>query len=178
MINTGHNITLAPLLEKQLAQMLVWRNDRRIWKWCRQCSVISEAQHVEWFRSLPQRADVRMFSVITDTGDFVGVAGLTSIDHINSRAEFSLYIAPSEHGKGFGKGALKTLVDHAFNDLNLNCVWGETFAGNPATKMFESVGFKKEGERRAFYYRDGEYITASLYSILKGEQPWNGQHLV
>jgi RimJ/RimL family protein N-acetyltransferase len=119
-----------------------------------------------------------MFSVIAENGDFVGVCGLTSIDHINSRAEFSLYISPSEHGKGHGKAALRTLVDHAFNDLNLNCVWGETFAGNPAAKMFESVGFKKEGERRAFYYRDGEYITASLYSMLRGEQSWNGQHLV
>jgi diamine N-acetyltransferase len=177
MINTGNEVTLAPILQKQLGQMLTWRNDRRIWKWCRQNSVISEAQHLAWFNSLPTNSKIRMFSIIAPNGDFVGVCGLTDIDHINSRAEFSLYVGPDFQGQGFGKAALKTLVDHAFYDLNLNCVWGETFAGNPAAKMFEAIGFKAEGERRAFYYRDGEYIGATLYSMLKGEQTWNGQHL-
>jgi UDP-4-amino-4,6-dideoxy-N-acetyl-beta-L-altrosamine N-acetyltransferase len=178
MINTGHDITLAPVLQKQLGQMITWRNDRRIWKWCRQNSVISEAHHMAWFNSLATRKDVRMFSIIDKEGAFVGVCGLTDIDHINSRAEFSLYIDPDLHGKGLGKAALMTLIDHAFNDLNLNCVWGESFAGNPAMRMFESLGMKKEGVRRAFYFRDGEYIDCTLYSILRGEQAWNGQHLV
>lgn len=177
MINTGHGVTLAPVLNKQLGQMLVWRNNRQIWKWCRQNSTISEASHENWFRSLAGNTKIRMFSIIADDGAFVGVCGLTDIDVINSRAEFSLYVGPEHQGKGHGKAALKTLIDHGFFDLNLNCIWGETFEGNPAAKMFESLGFKAEGIRRAFYFREGKYIDATLYSLLRGEQTWNGSHL-
>lgn len=178
MINTGHGITLAPLLEKQMGQMLVWRNDRRIWKWCRQNSVISEAQHVAWFRGLPTRSDVRMFSVIADNGDFVGVAGLTSIDTVNSRAELSLIIAPSEQRKGIGEKAAKTLIDHAFKDLNLHLIWGEAFGDSPAHRLFEKLYFECGGERRDFYYREGGYVPAKLYSLLKGDETWKSSHLV
>jgi RimJ/RimL family protein N-acetyltransferase len=177
MINTGHGVTLAPVLAKQMGQMLVWRNDRRIWKWCRQNSVISEMAHENWFRSLAGNPKIRMFSIIEEDGTFVGVCGLTDIDPINSRAEFSLYIGPDYHGKGLGKAALKTLLDHGFYDLNLFCIWGETFHGNPAAKMFESLGFQKEGIRRGFYYREGAHIDATLYSMLRGEEQWHGQHL-
>jgi RimJ/RimL family protein N-acetyltransferase len=177
MINTGHGVTLAPLLEKQIGQMLVWRNDRRIWKWCRQNSVISEAQHVAWFRGLPTRPDVRMFSVIADNGDFIGVAGLTSIDPINRRAEVSLIIAPLEQRKGTGAAAARTLIDHAFRDLNLNLVWGEAFDGSPANGLFSKLCFNLDGIRREFYYREGEYVDAFLYSLTKGAVPWKSSHL-
>jgi UDP-4-amino-4,6-dideoxy-N-acetyl-beta-L-altrosamine N-acetyltransferase len=172
MINFGHGVILAPVVRKQLGQLLVWRNDARIWRWCRQNSVISESRHEEWFNSLGARKDVRMFSIVEADGKVVGVCGLTEIDENNRRAEFSLYVGPEFHKRGYGKRALKTLVDHAFIDLNLVKVWGETFDGNPAAKMFESLGFKSEGVRRSHYYRNGRYIDATIYSILKGEQPW------
>ena len=177
MINTGHNVTLAPIIQKQLGQMLVWRNNRKIWKWCRQNSVISEAQHMAWFNSLATRTDVKMFSILDNAGQFVGVCGLTDINRTNSRAEFSLYIGPEHQRGGLGKKALMTLIDHAFYDLNLHVIWGETFEGNPAAKMFESIGFRKEGTRRNFYYREGQYIDCHLYSIIKGEDTWDGHHL-
>jgi len=175
MINFGHGVILAPIIRKQLGQLLVWRNDRRIWQWCRQHSVISEAHHEAWFNSLGGRKDVRMFSVLDMGGVLVGVCGLTDIDETNRRAEFSLYIGPENQKKGLGKAALKTLVDHAFHHLNYVKVWGETFDGNPAYKMFEEIGFKPEGVRRAHYFRDGRYINCTLYSMLRGEAAWNGQ---
>lgn len=175
MINFNHGVILAPIVRKQLGQLLMWRNDRRIWQWCRQHSVISEAHHEAWFNSLATRKDVRMFSVLDNEGNHVGVCGLTDIDETNRRAEFSLYIGPEHQGKGLGKAALKTLVDHAFHQLNYVKVWGETFDGNPAAKMFESIGFKVEGVRRAHYFRDGRYINCTLYSLMRGEEAWRSQ---
>lgn len=172
MINFGHGVILAPIVRKQIGQMLTWRNDKRIWRWCRQNSVLSEAHHLAWFESLGTRKDVRMFSVLDMEGNFVGVCGLTDIDETNRRAEFSLYIGPEFHRKGFGTKALKTLIDHAFVDLNYVKVWGEAYEGNPAAQMLESLGFKVEGVRRAHYYRAGKYINCTLHSILRGECPW------
>lgn len=177
MINTGHGVTLAPVLAKQLGQMLVWRNDRRVWKWCRQNSVISEMAHENWFRSLATNPKIRMFSIIKDDGMFVGVCGLTDIDHINSRAEVSLYIGPEFQRQGLGKAALQTLCDHAFYDLNLFSVWGESFHGSPANDLAFACGFLKDGTRRGFYFREGVHIGAHMYSLVRGEETWHGQHL-
>ena len=99
----------------------------------------------------------------------VGVCGLTDIDWINRRAEFSLYVAPEQHRKGLGHRALNLLFAEGFGTLNLNLIWGETFKGNPAAIMFLKAGMKKEGTRREFYYRNGIYTDAILYSIRRDE---------
>jgi hypothetical protein len=80
-----------------------------------------------------------------------------------------LYIGPEHQGQGLGEAALQALCDHGFNVLNLNSIWGEAFDGNPAIKMFERVGFKPEGRRRQFYFREGRYIDAILFSLLRDE---------
>lgn len=100
------------------------------------------------------------------SAEAVGICGLTSIDLVNRHAEFSLYIAPERQRLGYGAEALKTLCAHGFLGLGLKHIFGETFDQNPAAQMFESVGFVKEGTRRKFYYRQGQFIDAHLYSIL------------
>jgi ribosomal-protein-alanine N-acetyltransferase len=104
----------------------------------------------------------------------LGVCGLTSMDLINRRAEFSLYIGPEFQGQGFGKNALKTLLAHGFRNYGLNRIWGESFEGNPAIAMFESLGFEPEGIRKEFYFKGGKFIDAYLFSIsnLVFEEKW------
>lgn len=162
-------VSLRPFDETHLAQALAWRNQYKIFRWCRQREPISLRKHRAWFDSLASREDVRMYAIHNDKKEFIGVCGLTDIDHVNRRAEFSLYIGPEFHGHGFGEAALRRLLDVAFSVHNLLVVWGESFDGNPATEMFKRVGFQFEGSRRAFYYRDGKQINASLWSILRNE---------
>lgn len=169
MIDYGHIVMLGPLLVEETSEMLRWRNDYSTWRWCRQSSVISLGEHQDWFFNLSRDNKTKMFSIHARDGGHVGVCGLTSIDWINRRAEFSLYIGPEYRKKGYAKGALKTLISHGFQNLNLNSIWGESFIGNPAIKMFEEIGFKKDGVRREFYFRDGKYIDAFLFSILRNE---------
>lgn len=147
--------------------MFLWRNDPRIYTWCRQFEPIDWASHVAWFESLHKRTDVKMFLIIKNS-DAVGVCGLTSIDFVNSHAEFSLYIDPKRQGEGLGSEALAELVKYGFERLNLNHIFGETFDGNPAAKMFEACGFVHNGTRPQYYFRHGKYIDAHLYSILRG----------
>lgn len=156
-----------------LQKMLWWRNDERVYKWCRQREPLTQEQHLSWFKSLHGNDKIKMYAIelMDENGseNLVGVCGLTDIDWINRRAEFSLYIGPEYWKKGLGEISLRLLLDKAFKTHNLNSVWGESFDDNPATKMFKKVGFEFEGVRREFYYRDGKYINASLWSILKSE---------
>lgn len=175
MIDHGFGVLLGPMsLASQKAYN--WRNEPSIYKWCRQYEPLEAWSHEKWIASLGGRSDVKMYSIL-DENDArpVGVCGLTSIDLINRHAEFSLYVAPDEQKKGFGEKALKTLCAHGFKAMGLQHIFGETFDGNPAAKMFEKVGFRKEGSRRSFYFREGEFIDAHLYSILAMEfrSKWN-----
>lgn len=170
MIDFNFGVSLGPISEVSSEQLFKWRNSKSIYKWCRQFEPLNRWHHDAWLKSLPEREDVRMYAIISkDTLKPVGVCGLTSIDLINRHAEFSLYIGNELQGGGYGKAALKTLVQHGFDALGLNHIFGETFDGNHAAKMFEKVGFKYEGTRRKFYFRDGEYIDAHLYSIIRSD---------
>lgn len=160
-----------------------WRNHRDIYRWCRQYTPISDAEQTRWFEAQSSDASIQMFKVMArlkQSQFAVGVCGLTSIDFRLGRAEFSLYIAPKYQGRQFGTGALQCLLYTAFMDMGLHLVWGEAFAGNPATRIFERVGFQYEGTRRDFYIKDGQRIDADLYSITEKEwksRTWPSQPL-
>jgi len=167
MIDFGLGVTLGPLCMDNFHKYWHWRNNYSIWKWCRQRDVISLEEHQSWYEWQAHDPSVKMYEIITK--ECIGVCGLTDIDTVNQRAEFSLYIAPKYALNGYGKKALKTLCEHGFKNLNLHSIWGETFEGNPASNMFESIGFVKEGSRREHYFRAGKFIDAHLYSLLRRE---------
>lgn len=183
MIDYGHGITLAWTSAGDRDKFFHWRNDYDIWKWCRQRGPLSYSQHCAYWLSVDNCDDKRFFSVVASESSLgamptkvetVGCAGLTSIDHVNATAEFSLYIGPEHQGRGYAKRALKTLFDYGFGYLNLNSIWGETYDGNPALGLFLDIGMKQDGTRRGFYYRDGAYIDAHLVSALRSE--WLKKH--
>ena len=137
-------------------------------RWCRQSDVISDVEQAAWFSRQSADPTIKMYAV-TAQGGIVGVAGLTSIDRLARRAEFSLYIGPEHHGEGYGRKALVALFTKGFRDLALNLIWGESFDGNPAIRLFESLGMIREGTRRDFYFKDGRFIDAHLFSIRSTE---------
>lgn len=167
MVNFGHGVRLSTLGKlSEVGRIRSWRNDHRIWKWCRQNDILTHAAHDAWFNRIEHDPTIKMYSILTIEDELVGVCGLTSIDMLNRRAEFSLYIDPNLHGRGIGTRALQTLVSHGMSNIGLNSIWGESFEGNPAVRMFQNLGFKHEGIRREAYFREGKFIDAHLYSIL------------
>jgi RimJ/RimL family protein N-acetyltransferase len=187
MVNYGFGVSLERISESDLKFMFECRNEPEVYKWCRQNAPLHWKTHLEWFDWQRKDASTEMFSICVDAhcGDpivdqritekvVVGVCGLTGIDKVNGRAEFSLYIAPNYWGKGFGEGSLKTLFKWGFDALRLNRIWGESFEGNTAWGLFEKLGMEKEGVRREHYYRDGRYIDAALFSI--GASSFNALH--
>lgn len=178
MIDYGFGVTLDRLSEADLKFIFSCRNEPEVFKWCRQNAPLHWKNHVEWFEWQRKDSSTEMFGVWASvhcedpTIDqrltekvLVGVCGLTGIDKVNGRAEFSLYISPNHWNRGFGQGALKTLFGWGFRALRLNRIWGETFDGNGAASLFSKLGMEHEGTRLEAYYRDGDFINAHLYSI-------------
>lgn len=166
MIDYDHGVTLREINSRDLEVLRSWRNQYEVSRWCRQYSLISDRDQSRWFEWQNDSLSTQMFIIQSENAP-VGVCGLTSIDLVNRRAEFSCYIAPGMRGNGYASGALKTLYSFGFLRLGLNVIWGESFDGNPATKIFERLGMIYEGTRKEFYFREGKFIDAHLYSINK-----------
>jgi UDP-4-amino-4,6-dideoxy-N-acetyl-beta-L-altrosamine N-acetyltransferase len=162
----GEKIRLDYRLPSDL--MIKWRNHPDIFRYTRQFTLLSESDHQKCLNRLADDSSIKLFSIVH--GDaFIGVCGFTSINYHDQNAEFSLYIAPEHQKAGYGKDALRTLVKHGFDAFNFQRIWGETFEFNHAAKMFESLGFQKEGVLRKSYFREGKHIDSIIYGILRGE---------
>jgi len=154
-----------------------WRNNPIIFKYCRQHSLISQAEQELWLDKLKYDKTIKMFSVeapiVLEGSTYwreVGVCGLTSINLINGNAEFSLYIAQEYQRKGYGRPALIALLGHGFLNWRLERIWGEVFDFNQrAFGMFKDIGFQVEGELRNTYFKEGKYINSYIISMLSDE---------
>lgn len=170
-VSSSH-VSLGPLCEGRLEKYYAWRNDPEIYRWCRQYEPLTWDQHRRWYNSLDGNTSIKMYELLVK-GVSIGVCGLTSIDYINRTAEFSLYVGREHWGERYGFHGLRALLDHGFNTLGMEVIWGETFDGNPALKTFEEIGFHRDGIRRRHYFRNGGRIDAHLLSITAEE--FNGR---
>lgn len=159
---------LAPIKKEDSLKIFNWRNSESIYKWCRQPDLLTESGHAKWFESHQLDRSIKMYSIVVEE-KLVGVCGLTDIDLINQRAEFSIYIGPEYQRNGYAKKALRLLLDRGFSCYPLKTIYGETFKGNHAMLMFCKMGFTHEGTRRNFYFKDGKHLDAHLISITKEE---------
>ncbi len=171
MIDYGHGVILGRLGISEAARALLrkWRNHPDVMSWCRQRDMLEMQTHADWLATQAADPSVQMYCVNAPKNGTVGVCGLTDLDPWNRRAEFSLYIGPEFQKNGYGRMALKSLLQHGFNTYGLNVIWGESFDGNPAIKMFEELGMIREGTRRQFYFKNGKWLDAHLYSITAEE---------
>ena len=107
---------------------------------------------------------------IRENGECVGRMMLT----VNRRFQtgtVAYYLAEKAWGKGYMTEILKRVIDFCFDELGLNRVEADHFARNPASgRVMEKAGMKKEGLARQKYCKDGEFLDAVLYAIVKGDR--------
>jgi len=148
-----------------------WRNHPAINSFTRQNGVIGQVDMERWRHRIAKDPSIEMFGILaTDKkNENIGTCGLTSISYIHGTAEFSLLINPELQGRGYGTDSLKALLQYGFENMRLNCIWGETFETNPALKMFKKIGMTEEGRLRQRYFKAGKYLDSIIVSILASE---------
>ncbi len=88
--------------------------------------------------------------LIFDEDKVIGEVVINEIDSSIQGAHYRICIfCPEYLGRGIGRFATESIIDFAFNHLNLKRVALEVFSFNKrAIKMYESVGFVHEGRLR------------------------------
>jgi RimJ/RimL family protein N-acetyltransferase len=118
-----------------------------------------------------------MDSVLTIVGkkeeDSVGIISFYNFNGLNRSAEINVLIDPDKRKKGLARDALKTLTSYLFLQRGLNKVYAQVADFNaPGKKLFETLGFKKDGKLRAEHFYQGEFHDTIVYSLLRFELDW------
>lgn len=91
-------------------------------------------------------------------------------DEANSSFELRRMIIQSK-GKGYGKEALKGLINFVMNTLDYHRFWLDVYEDNDTgIHLYESIGMELDGILRKSYSRDGEFISQHIYSITNKEK--------
>lgn len=115
--------------------------------------------------------DVALVFGIKDEEQALGASGLHRINWLHRNAEWGIVIGrPDEWGKGYGREVARTMLNYAFNSLNLHRVYLRVDASNEkGVKAYEAAGFKHEGVAREAVFVDGAYVDQIVMAVLRHE---------
>ena len=127
----------------------------------------------EWFdeiQKLQGKENVRLGIFLND-GTIIGDVALQGIDNKNRSCWIGMGIAKIENrNKGYGKEAVKLILDYGFNNMGMERITANTLEINiAAQKSLEKVGFVLEGKDRKAVYFCGKKYDKYNYGILAEE---------
>lgn len=113
-----------------------------------------------------------VFTVVeNETERRIGQCMLSAVDAVNRAGEVSVVIGEKDvWGRGYGTEALRLLLDHAFDLVNLHSVGLSVYAFNTrALRCYRRLGFHEIGRRRARRLIAGAYHDVVLMDLLADE---------
>ncbi len=110
------------------------------------------------------------FAIEAD-GRYIGFCGIFGFHPTAHRCELGITIGDKEHwGRGYGRDAVRLLLDYAFRLRNVRRVWLTTHAANErALRCYRACGFLEEGRLRQHAWSDGGYVDVITMGILREE---------
>lgn len=169
----GEKVLLRAIEPKDNALLLELINDPNTEKMLGGASFpVSETAQAKWICDQMGRTDVLRCIIAEQQAPEKGLGTiiLSDIDRKNGNAQVHLKLSASGRGKGYGTDALKAVVDYAFRQLRLHCVYADVLEYNTASqKLFEKCGFHKDGLLRGRVYKDGAYVDLVSYSMICDE---------
>lgn len=177
----GERIRLRAVEKADLPMFVAWLNDPEVQQGIILHSPLSQTEEENWYeRMLARPADEHVMAIevrLPDaTGEepkwkLVGSLAFENIDWRIAAAEFGIVIGDKSYwDHGYGTEAVRLLVKHGFETLNLNRIYLHVFEINSrAIRAYEKAGFTIEGRERQAEFRNGRYIDVLRMSLLKAE---------
>jgi RimJ/RimL family protein N-acetyltransferase len=101
----------------------------------------------------------------------IGQCGLFAIDETARTSEMGIGIGDREYwGKGYGRDAIRVLLDYAFRHRNLHKVWLRVNGDNErAIRAYRACGFVEEGRLRSHVWSNSKHIDLLCMGVLRDE---------
>ena len=174
----GEQIRFRAIENDDLPNFVKWLNDPEVRNGLSLIMPLSLAEEEKWFEELLKKPPYEKPLAIEIQPDpqldewiFVGNCGLFNIDWQNRFAEIGIHIGEKGYwNQGFGTKAMRLILKHGFDNLNLHRLWLRVFENNTgAIRSYEKAGFIPEGKFRQAQYLDGKYVDVMIMSVLKIE---------
>lgn len=164
------NVAIRKFEERDIVNKIKWINDERNNRYLHYNLLLEYENTCLWFNKI-QKSEDRYDAVIEVDDVAVGLTGLLSIDRKNSKAEYYIMIGCHEYkGRGIASKATELILKYGFYKLGLNKIYLYTEIGNiAAQKLFEKIGFKKEGLLKNDLICNGRKIDRFVYALLAEE---------
>jgi diamine N-acetyltransferase len=148
LVNTTEvDIDLVMTMEKENAQFIL---------------PYSRERHIEVLES----EDEEHFLILNNEGDIVGFIILAGLTNPHLSLEFRRIVV-SKKRLGYGSQVLHLIKDYCFFQLRFHRLWLDVFEENyAAIRLYETVGFKREGMLRECVKTQSGFKSLVLMSIL------------
>lgn len=110
------------------------------------------------------------FAIEAD-GLFIGHCALFQFDDVAATCALGITIGDRAYwGRGYGREALRLLLDYAFRHRNVRRTWLTVNATNErAIRAYRACGFVEEGRLRQHVWSDGQYVDLVHMGLLREE---------
>ena len=129
---------------------------------------IPRYEQERWYENdIQNKNNVRF--IIEVEGKKIGLVTITDIDWKNRKAGHGIKLYSDEiKGKGYGTDAVMTIMKYAFEELQLNRLYGCILENNISSrKLYEKCGWKVEGIARETVFKGNKYNNELMVGILK-----------
>jgi RimJ/RimL family protein N-acetyltransferase len=169
----GEKVTIRPIRQDDMLKWVVWLNDQEVTSHLSGAVLygVTWEQEQDFYSQMLRSSQNKVFTIQNENGRQIGNIGLHNINWEWSTATVGIMIGEKDHwGKGYGTDAMKTIVNFAFNMMNLRRLSLEVNADNiRGIKCYEKAGFVTEGIKRKERYYNGRYTDIVIMGILKEE---------
>ena len=153
---------LRPATENDIAAIMVFE---RIPEFHTMVGNWSQEEHLQTMRD----PDARYFLALDTDRQPAGFAILRGIQSPHHNVELKRFVIANP-GHGLGQRALCAVMDFVFHELHAHRLWLDVFETNDrAYHVYRKAGFREDGIFREAVFRDGEFHTLRLMSILDRE---------
>jgi len=158
----GDQIRLRAIEKEDLPSFVKWLNDPEVRQELSLIMPLSLAEEEDWFASMLKRSPFERPLAIEIQPD-------------PQKAEIGIHIGEKEYwNQGYGTKAMRLMLKHGFENLNLHRLWLRVFKTNQrAIRSYEKSGFTLEGKFREGQYLKGKYVDVMIMSMLHSE--WQDQ---
>ena len=166
LLGKDNEINVRIFEETDIPKKVEWINNRENNQYLHYDIPLTFEKTLRWFREKDNTK--RLDCTIEYGGVPVGVIGLLSIDRTNNTAEFYVSMGETAYKKrGIATQASRIILDYAFNGLGLHKVYLNTDGENVAAhRLFEKVGFIREGYFVEDMIHRGKYIDRIRYAVV------------
>lgn len=168
-------VRLRAMEREDIPRCVAWLNDPEVRHGLAMYLPMSIAQEEQWFEGMLQRpADQQSLMIDVREGDgwrHVGGCGYHEIQWRHRAGEVGIFIGEkSLWNQGYGTEAMRLLLRHGFETLNLHRVMLRVYDYNArAARSYEKAGFVREGALRQAIFHEGRYHDCHLMSVLRAE---------